>query len=64
MAIDMKKNINTRDYWEHRFSSNDWEDNKGRWQTESFAREQIKHLKITSDFHGEILDFGCGFLFL
>lgn len=56
----MSENINTREYWERRFSSKDWENNHGRWQTESFARGQIPHLNIPSDFKGEILDFGCG----
>lgn len=56
----MSKDINTRDYWERRFSSNDWEDKKGRWQTESFAKEQIEHLSVTSDFEGTLVDFGCG----
>lgn len=56
----MSENINTREYWENRFSSNDWEDSRGRWQTEQFAREIIKHLKIPFDFSGTILDFGCG----
>lgn len=56
----MNQNINTKDYWERRFSSNDWENNNGSWQTASFARGQIPHFKIKSDFKGELLDFGCG----
>jgi SAM-dependent methyltransferase len=56
----MSKNINTKEYWEDRFSSRDWEKKHGRWQTESFAKEQMKHLKISSDFSGSLLDFGCG----
>jgi len=54
-----KNNINTKEYWEHRFSSNDWEENKGRWQTKSFAQGYIKYLKIPSDFSGTLVDFGC-----
>ena len=56
----MKPNINTQEYWDHRFSSGDWEDRRGRWQTESFARAQIPHLGIARDFAGTIVDFGCG----
>lgn len=54
-----KNNINTKEYWEHRFSSNDWEEKKGRWQTKSFAKGFIKYLKIPSDFAGTLIDFGC-----
>ncbi|MDX8412753.1 MAG: hypothetical protein R8J85_01570 [Mariprofundales bacterium] len=56
----MDENINTKAYWDDRFSSGDWEEKRGRWQTESFAKGQIEHLKISSDFKGTILDFGCG----
>jgi len=53
-------NINTKEYWDNRFSSNDWEKKRGIWQTESFAKGQVKHLNIASDFRGTLLDFGCG----
>jgi len=56
----MNENINTKDYWEQRFSSNDWEDKQGRWQTESFSKGQMEYLRIASDFEGVMLDFGCG----
>ena len=56
----MRENINTRTYWERRFSSGDWEAKQGRWQTENFARGQIPHLQIGGDFEGTLLDFGCG----
>lgn len=56
----MNENINTKEYWEGRFSSNDWEECRGRWQTEMFARTQLKLLNIPSGFEGTILDFGCG----
>ena len=54
-----KHNINTKEYWEHRFASKDWEENKGRWQTKSFAKGFIKYLKVPSDFSGTLVDFGC-----
>ena len=56
----MRKNINTRSYWEQRFSSGDWESKQGNLQTESFARGQMQYLDIDIDFEGTILDFGCG----
>jgi SAM-dependent methyltransferase len=56
----MPGNVNTRDYWEHRFSSGDWEAKQGRRQTANFAKGQIPHLQILRDFEGTIVDFGCG----
>ena len=56
----MTENINTREYWEGRFSSGDWENKRGRWQTRSFAAAQAAHFKIARSFAGSILDFGCG----
>lgn len=53
-------NVNTRIYWENRFATGEWEEKRGREQTRQFAETQIKYLKITSDFSGSILDFGCG----
>lgn len=52
-------NINTYHYWDRRFASNDWEAKGGRSQTINFAISQIKYLKISKDFDGTILDFGC-----
>lgn len=53
-------NINTKEYWDNRFSTGDWENKKGRIQTSLFAREQVNRLGIPFDFEGTILDFGCG----
>ena len=53
-------NLNTKSYWNNRFSSGDWEQKKGRLQTRQFAISQIQYLKISKDFRGTILDFGCG----
>ncbi len=52
------KNINTKEYWDNRFSS-DWEKKGGRAQTLELAKGYIKHLDIAKDFNGTILDFGC-----
>lgn len=56
----MVMNINTKDYWENRFESGDWETKQGRRQTRLFAETQVKYLKIAPNFSGVILDFGCG----
>lgn len=56
----MSRNINTRNYWENRFSSGDWELCQGRIQTADFAMGQLPHLPIERNFNGTILDFGCG----
>ena len=54
------ENINTKEYWEKRFSTGDWEKSKGKTQTEDFAKSQVKYLNISKNFSGTILDFGCG----
>lgn len=53
-------NINTKEYWENRFASGDWENKGGRLQTRQFAETQIKYFDIPKNFDGVILDFGCG----
>lgn len=54
----MKKNINTKDYWENRFLSGNW-NNSGRKQTREYAMSNVANINISSDFSGSILDFGC-----
>lgn len=56
----MSANINTREYWDARFASGDWEKKQGRSQTAGFARAQIARFGISPDFSGTLLDFGCG----
>jgi hypothetical protein len=56
----MSGNINTRNYWELRFTSGDWEAKRGRWQTYHFAEGQIPFLHLDNDFDGTLLDFGSG----
>ena len=53
-------NINTKEYWNKRFTVGDWELKSGRWQTAAFARAQTRYIRIPRNFHGTILDFGCG----
>lgn len=57
MFID---NVNTKKYWEQRFSSGDWEQKRGRTQTAHFAASQVAHFKFDKDFSGSLVDFGCG----
>jgi SAM-dependent methyltransferase len=52
--------INSRSYWDWRFSSGDWEEKKGREQTASFARALRSRIDLPSSFSGTLLDFGCG----
>ena len=56
----MQTNINTKEYWDDRFSSDVWEKKQGRCQTEGFAKSLLKYINIPSDFSGTLLDFGCG----
>lgn len=53
-------NINTKEYWDNRFQSGDWKEKGGRSQTTFFALSQTSRLKLSKDFSGTILDFGCG----
>lgn len=54
------ENVNSRNYWEGRFSTGDWEYNGGRAQTASFAAAQVRYFCFPKDFAGLIVDFGCG----
>ena len=53
-------NVNTRDYWEKRFATGDWEAKGGTQQTICFAETLVRYLNILPSFSGSILDFGCG----
>lgn len=53
-------NINTKDYWDERFVSGNWEAKMGRDQTAFFAKDIVNLINIPSHFSGKILDFGCG----
>lgn len=52
-------NINTKEYWENRFASKDWEEKGGHFQTIQFAKDIVQLINIPSDYSGKILDFGC-----
>ena len=53
-------NINTKEYWDSRFNSGDWEQKKGRLQTRLYAKNNLRFIKLDKSFTGTILDFGCG----
>lgn len=53
--------INSKEYWESRFGTGDWEIKNGRSQTIRYAKANSRHmLKVLGDFRGTLLDFGCG----
>ena len=54
------ENINTKTYWDKRFSTGDWEDKEGRRQTKGFTQSQMRHIDIDKNFNATLLDFGCG----
>jgi SAM-dependent methyltransferase len=56
----LTEDVNTKDYWESRFSSGDWESRRGTLQTRNFAESQVRYLRLGRDFDGSLLDFGCG----
>lgn len=51
-------NINTKEYWEKRFSRQEW-NWRGRQQTEEYAKGNIKAMNISGEFSGKLLDYGC-----
>lgn len=53
-------NVNSKKYWESRFSSGDWEQKRGRTQTAHFAAAQVAYFRLDKDFSGSLVDFGCG----
>lgn len=54
------ENINTKNYWDQRFGSGDWEKKGGYSQTKLFAQSQIPMFHMKKEFNGTICDFGCG----
>ena len=56
--------MNSEEYWNSRFSKNDWEKNDGRGQTEYFARMLCENLpewlsQEIIDNNYSICDLGC-----
>lgn len=52
-------NINTREYWDERFSSKDWTRKGGNTQSYNHASKFLTALEIPNEFRGRICDFGC-----
>lgn len=55
----MRGNVNTPHYWDDRFASGDWESGGYRTQTASFAKAQVRRMRLPRTFAGTLLDFGC-----
>jgi len=56
-------NINTKDYWDKRFNTGDWENNNGFKQSEYFAEIILNGLptQVKKDLENKsILDYACG----
>jgi hypothetical protein len=53
-------NINTQAHWEKRFTSGDWSAVGGNEQTKHFAEAQAKRIRLSRNFRGTLVDFGCG----
>jgi hypothetical protein len=51
-------NINTKEYWDKRFSSGSW-DKIGQLQTYEYAKSNVSNISLNKNFEGTLLDFGC-----
>lgn len=52
--------VNSKKYWDNRFSTGDWGAVGGNHQTAHFAQAQVRRLRLPRSFHGTLVDFGCG----
>ncbi|MEM7363523.1 MAG: class I SAM-dependent methyltransferase [Pseudomonadota bacterium] len=52
--------LNSKGYWDARFSSGDWRSRGGEIQTMAFVNAQLPYYGLPEDFPGQIVDFGCG----
>ena len=52
--------LNSKGYWEARFSSGDWQSRGGELQTMAFIESQLPYYGLAGDYRGRIVDFGCG----
>lgn len=51
--------VNSREYWDDRFRSDDWRKRGGKSQTYYHAVRYLPHLPLEPAFNGTICDFGC-----
>ena len=56
----MEDKVNSKEYWDKRFRSLDWEKKGGIFQTINHAKKYAPLLGIPKGFAGSICDFGCG----
>ena len=60
--VNRNENINTKDYWDNRFKTNNpksWKSVGGELQSQKYAKRIAQSLKMQNNFSGTILDFGC-----
>lgn len=50
--------VNSREYWDDRFQSDDWRKKGVKSQTFNHAIRYLPHLSLKSDFNGTLCDFG------
>jgi len=55
----MQYKVNSKEYWDERFYSLDWEKKGGNFQTINHAKRYVLLLDILKGFNGSICDFGC-----
>jgi len=55
----MEYRVNSKEYWDRRFHSLDWEKRGGNIQTINHARRYVPLLGVSRGFIGSICDFGC-----
>jgi trans-aconitate methyltransferase len=51
--------INSREYWELRFKSRNWQGQGGNAQTQRQAEGYCELIELSTDFAGTIVDVGC-----
>lgn len=58
MKTGQKHIDSPKEYWDHRFKTDNWGQN-GRIQTKEYAKANIKIMGLNRNFSGSMLDFGC-----
>lgn len=59
-AMEHVMELNSKGYWDARFSSGDWQSRGGEIQTMAFVNAQLPYYGLSEGFAGQIVDFGCG----
>lgn len=58
--MSSRENVNSAEYWNHRFGTGDWARLGGFHQSRWFAEAQVRHYGMDKAFAGTLCDFGCG----